>query len=133
MGVTRAFPTRIVDDRGKCASCPSICCRDITQKIATPRARGDFEHLLWQVSHQGIEVYQDEDGWFLLVHAPCTHLEASGACGIYTARPPICRDYSNDFCELDEPAERHFRVHFRDYAALLDYCRKRFKGWAGKG
>jgi len=116
-------------DRGKCGHCLSICCGYITQKIPTPRARGDFEHLLWQVSHRGIEVYKDEDGWFLLIQSPCEHLVENGACGIYEARPPICRDYTNDFCEHDEPAEQHFAVHFRNYEALLQYCQKRFRSW----
>ncbi len=124
-----SVPIKTVVDRGKCGQCPAICCGYITQKIPTPRARHDFEHLLWQVSHQGVEVYQDEDGWFLLVQTRCAHLQTDGACGIYASRPPICRDYSNDFCEYDEPAERHFLRHFRDYAGLLDYCRERFKGW----
>ena len=119
----------VAAERGKCGRCPAICCGYITQKIPTPRARSDFEHLLWQVSHRGIEVYKDEDGWFLLVHSRCEHLQEDGACGIYETRPAICRDHSNDFCEWDEPAERHFALHFRDYDALLHYCRERFRSW----
>ena len=83
--------------------------------------------MLWQVSHEGIEIYKDDDGWYLLVHAPCGHLQTDGACGIYTQRPPVCRSYSNDFCEYDEPAERHFALHFRTYEDLLQYYRKRFR------
>jgi hypothetical protein len=43
----------------------------------------------------------------------------------------VCRDYKNDWCEFDEPAEKHFSHHFRNYAELLAYCRKRFKRWDG--
>lgn len=127
--MSQPFPVMVATDRGKCGQCPAICCGYITQKIPTPRARSDFEHLLWQVSHRGIEVYKDEDGWYLLMHSRCEHLQESGACGIYETRPPICRDYSNDFCEWDEPAERHFALHFRGYDALLHYCRERFRSW----
>ncbi|MDA8390072.1 MAG: YkgJ family cysteine cluster protein [Gammaproteobacteria bacterium] len=127
MDVMRAFPVATAAERGKCGQCPgSICCTYITQQIPTPRARADFEHMLWQVSHDGIEIYKDEDGWYLLVHAPCHHLQTNGACGIYDERPPVCRAYSNDFCELDEPAEKHFALHFRTYEELLGHYRKRF-------
>ncbi|MHB1566094.1 MAG: YkgJ family cysteine cluster protein [Acidiferrobacter sp.] len=126
----RDLGVAIETDRGKCGRCVgSICCTYITQQIPTPRARTDFEHLLWQVSHDGIEVYQDEDGWFLLIQTRCGHLAADGRCGIYARRPPICRDYSQEFCEYDEPAERHFKRHFRTYDALLQYCQQRFRHW----
>lgn len=124
-----AFPVTVSTERGKCGGCPAICCGYVTQKIPTPRARTDFEHLLWQVSHKDVEVYKDEDGWFLLIRSPCEHLQADGACGIYEARPPICRDYSNDFCEFDEAAEQHFALYFRDYEELLRYCEQRFPRW----
>lgn len=94
------------------------------------RSKDDFIHLLWQVSHEHVETYKDEDGWFLLIRGNCEHLLSSGGCGIYDDRPQVCRDYSNDWCELDEPAESHFSYHFTNYNDLLAYCRKRFKTWA---
>ncbi len=93
------------------------------------RSMADFDHLLWQVSHENIEAYKDEDGWFLLIRGHCQHLQAGGACGIYEQRPQVCRDYSNDWCEFDAPAEEGFTYHFRDYQELLGYCRRRFRTW----
>jgi Fe-S-cluster containining protein len=118
-----------VDDKcGRCSG--SKCCSYTTEALGVaPRSKVDFEHLLWQVSHQGVEVYKDEDGWFLLFQARCEHIQPNGACGIYAERPQICRDYSNDWCELDAPAEAGFELHFRNYRELLDYCKKRFKTW----
>lgn len=89
----------------------------------------DFDHLLWQLAHKDMQVYKDEDGWFLLANNPCRFLLPKGGCGIYETRPQVCRDYSNDFCEYDEPPEDNFEHYFRDYEALLAYCRKRFKSW----
>jgi hypothetical protein len=121
-------PARAVE--GKCARCAgSTCCTYATQKIPAPRSKADFDHLLWQVAHGGVEVFQDDDGWHLLIPGRCEHLRPGGGCGIYATRPQVCRDYANDWCELDEPAARHFRRHFRDYAALLAYCRTRFRRW----
>jgi hypothetical protein len=113
----------------KCSRCPSRCCTYFTHAITPPRSMADFDYLLWQISHRDVQVYKDEDGWFLLVNNPCSHLLADGRCGIYATRPAICRSHSNDFCEADAPAEASFELFFDGYDALLAYCRKRFKGW----
>jgi len=120
----------VVDSSNKCGLCkPSKCCSYITQQIATPRSRSDFDHLLWLLSHHHIGIYKDEEGWFLLVETACRHIDKQGQCGIYEARPQICRDYSNDYCEYDSPAEEGFEFYFRNDDDLLKYCRKRFKRW----
>ena len=114
----------------KCSFCHgSTCCTYTTEQLATPRSKHDFDHILWQISHRDVQVYKDEDGWFLLINNPCTHLLPGGGCGIYETRPQVCREYSNDYCEYDEPAEKNFELFFPDYAALLAYCKKRFKSW----
>jgi Fe-S-cluster containining protein len=121
-----------VEVDNKCSRClDDKCCTYITQSLDTPRAKVDFRLLLWQVSHQGVSIYKDKDGWFLLIEARCEHLMEGGGCGIYPDRPDICRDYSNDWCEFDQPAEEGFDLYFTDYASLLSYCRKRFKRWDG--
>ena len=119
-----------ITPENKCGFCTnSLCCHYVTQEIDTPRSKYDYEHLLWQVSHPGVSAYKDSDGWTLMFATTCTHLRADGRCGIYEARPQICRDHSNDFCEYDQPAEEGFDLHFPDYETLLAYCRKRFKRW----
>lgn len=120
-----------VTPENKCRLCTaSICCSYITQKIETPRSKYDFEHLLWQISHHDVNIYKDVDGWYLLVRRTCAHLQADGQCGIYDRRPQICRDYENDYCEFDQPAEKGFDLYFDSYDALRRYCKKRFKRWA---
>lgn len=119
-----------ITSENKCGFCAgSKCCTYITQHLDTPRSMDDFDLLLWQVSHRGVSLYKDPDGWFLLVEAPCVHLQADGGCGIYADRPQICRDHSNEYCEFDAPAEESFDLFFPDYQALLAYCRRRFKRW----
>lgn len=116
----------------KCSYCArSKCCNYISQKIATPRSKSDFSHLLWQVSHEDVEVFRDDDGWFLLINSRCAHLQGDGRCGIYEKRPEICRSYSVDNCEFAGPADRD--LHFTDHATLLAYCKKRFKKWDSAG
>jgi len=119
-----------ITPENKCSFCKgSLCCTYITQKVESPRSKHDFEHLLWQISHENIQVYKDDEGWYLLVNNPCTHLQHDGRCGIYDSRPSICREHDNDFCEYDSPAEEGFELFFQDYQELLTYCRKRFKQW----
>lgn len=123
------YPERITPEN-KCGFCPgSKCCTYITQQIPAPRSKYDFEHLLWQISHRGVQIYKDEDGWYLLVNNACLHLQPDGRCGIYETRPSVCRDHSNDHCEFDEPAEESFELFFDGYEALLRYCKKRFSRW----
>ncbi len=129
LNTNRAIPVLITPEN-KCGYCTnSKCCTYITQKINGPRSKYDFEHLLWQVSHDGVEAYKDSDGWYLLSQGRCEHLLADGRCDIYEKRPDICRDHSNDFCEFDEPAEKHYSLHFTNYVALRRYCKRRFARW----
>jgi Fe-S-cluster containining protein len=119
-----------ITPENKCDFCTnSQCCTYITEQLETPRSKYDFEHLLWQISHRDINVYKDEDGWYLLINNPCTHLQEGGRCGIYDVRPQICRDHDNDWCEFDEPAEKNFDLYFNNYDELRAYCKKRFKRW----
>lgn len=114
----------------KCAKCTqSICCVTINQKIPKPKTKEDFDHLLWQVSHENINIFKDEDGWFLLINTRCSHLLPGGVCSIYENRPWVCREYTNDFCEYDESIEEASELYFTTFEQLEKYCRKRFKKW----
>ncbi|MGI9303894.1 MAG: YkgJ family cysteine cluster protein [Gammaproteobacteria bacterium] len=131
VSVPPGIPANVtVTAENKCGFCTnSKCCTYITQEVDTPRSKYDFEHLLWQVSHENVKAYKDDEGWYLLVESRCTHLQPDGRCGIYENRPQICRDHSNDYCEFDSPAEDGFDHYFPDYNSLLKYCKKRFKRW----
>jgi len=125
------IPTNItVSTENKCSFCVgSKCCSYITQSIDTPRSITDFDTLLWQLAHHNVQAYKDENGWYLLFYTKCTFLEQDGRCGNYDNRPQMCREYSNDYCEYDAPAEDDFDLFFDSYDSLLAYCRKRFKTW----
>lgn len=120
-----------ITSENKCSFCQGTkCCHYVTQEIDTPRSRYEFEHIMWQVLHDGVEVYKDSDKtWYLLMYTTCSKLLPDGRCGIYEQRPEICREYSNDWCEYDEPAEQHWLVHFKDFDSVNKYGKKRFKNW----
>ena len=120
----------IVTSENKCSFCTgSTCCTYVTQHMETPRSKEDFRQLLWQVSHQNVKLYKDDDGWTLLVDGKCQHLQINGDCGIYHERPDICQEHTNDYCEFDAPSEDGFDLYFENYFDLLKYCKKRFKSW----
>ncbi len=119
-----------ITPENKCSHCHGTkCCQYVTQQIDTPRKKTDFQLMLWQIAHKNVEFYKDEDGWFIMFITPCSHLDSAGRCGIYAQRPEICREYSNDYCEYDSPAEDGFKLYFTRYDELLAYCRRRFKKW----
>jgi len=120
----------LITTQNKCSFCPGTkCCSYVTQALDTPRSMEDFDIMLWQMAHRNVEIYKDEDGWFLIFVSKCDFLQEDGSCGTYATRPQLCRDYSNDYCEYDEPAENGFEFYFRSYQQLDEYCRKRFKRW----
>ena len=120
----------VITTENKCGYCTnSKCCTYITEELETPRSMHDFDHMLWQLAHRDVHAYKDTDGWFLMVHNPCTKLLPDGRCGIYDDRPLICRSYTNDYCEFDEDSSKGFELFFDGYDSLLAYVRKRFKTW----
>ena len=131
--ITSTNPLEAIEitSENKCSFCVGTkCCNHVSLEIDKPKTMKDFDQLLWKVSHPQVEIFKDEDGWFLMVmDVTCDHLQPSGACGIYDKRPMVCREYSNDYCEYDAPAEEGFDLYFKDYESLDNYCRKRFKKW----
>ncbi len=115
----------------KCGYCTNTtCCTYITQELDTPRSMEDFDTMLWQLSHENIQLYKDEGDWYLLVNNRCRHIRKNGRCGIYDVRPQICREHSNEDCEFNTPSgDDDFDLFFPSYEALDKYCRKRFKTW----
>lgn len=123
----------IITPENKCSFCKgSICCTYITQQIEAPHSKIDYSNLLWQVSHEHVSIYKDDEGWFLLIEGKCAHLQLNGQCGIYESRPLACREHSNDYCEFDAPGTEGFELYFPTYESLLAHCRKKFKNWDGK-
>lgn len=114
----------------KCSRCiNSKCCTYTTEALGELESKEDFDHLLWQVSHAGVEVYKSDGDWYLLIYGACEHLDGKGHCAIYERRPQVCREYDAGWCELDESAVGGFELYFRNYNELLAYCVERFENW----
>jgi Fe-S-cluster containining protein len=85
-----------------CNHCTAKCCKYFALPIETPTTRGDWEYIRWYLLHEGACVFRENDTWYLLVLTPCKHLQSDNRCGIYTTRPPVCREYSTKDCEFDD-------------------------------
>ena len=113
----------------KCLRCGSACCRYLTVRLDTPRSILDFDNLLWKIYHENIQIFKDEDGWYLLINNACTNLATDGKCLIYNERPHACRDHSVDNCDADNPIGEVVEYYFTDASSLINYCKRRFKTW----
>jgi len=97
--------------------------------METPRSIRDFDMILWQVSHANVHCFKDESGWYLTSFGQCEHLSEQGQCGIYHKRPFICREHSNQDCEMDSEQKDFCELYFTNYQQFDQFCRQRFKTW----
>lgn len=106
-----------------CDYCTAKCCRYFALQIDTPSKRRDFDFLRWYLVHDRATIFTDDGTWYLLVHTECRHLQTDHRCGIYEARPQICRDYSTNNCEYEDNAvyDRYFETpeQVAEYADAL--------------
>ncbi len=109
------------DDPNPCSGC-SNCCEYVAIEIDKPRSVEDFDEIYWYLVHRDVWVYVEENGgWFVQFNTPCDKLRYR-LCGIYTARPQVCRDYHPDSCVRygDGPPEKHL---FKDEKDLFEYLK----------
>jgi Fe-S-cluster containining protein len=112
--------------RGKkknpCEDCiPAKCCMYFSIEIDEPVDRNDYDDLLWILAHKDVEIYMDEDKWYLMVQSPCRFYDPIKGCLIYPKRPRICRKHTVEECEFEEGYD--FELHFRNYEELDRYIR----------
>ncbi len=110
-------------DGNPCDGCDH-CCRYVSLPIPRPRTRRDFDEIRWYVLHQGVSVYVDREGdWMIQFDSPCAWLQ-DGRCAHYELRPQICRDYDPAECERYVPAPAE-KVLIRTEADLDRYLEER--------
>ena len=108
--------------KNPCDDC-TICCEHVALPIDTPRSKEDWHHVLWYVMHNNILVYKDHEGtWFIEFETKCKALNDKGLCGIYSERPHICKEYSEDECEKFGEGN-YYSVIFRNRKDVLEYVK----------
>jgi Fe-S-cluster containining protein len=83
-----------------CTSC-GLCCSYVAIEIDSPVTVKQATQLLWYVYHEGISLYVNDDDWMVQFDTTCVHLQPDYRCGVYETRPHICREFSEQDCEVN--------------------------------
>jgi Fe-S-cluster containining protein len=115
-----------------CLTC-GLCCTYIAVAIDGPINAKAASEILWHLYHDGISIYVDgDDEWMVQFESRCRHLLDDNKCAIYDKRPHICREYSEESCEVnaegvgttfyapDEFLAYLARKHKRIYNRIID-------------
>lgn len=88
-----------------CLSC-ALCCTYIAVGIDGPRNAKAATEILWHLYHHDVSVYCDgDDEWMVQFETRCQNLLPDNRCAIYETRPHICREYSEESCEINAEGE----------------------------
>ncbi len=105
-----------------CLTC-ALCCSYIAVEIDAPSTVKSATEILWHLYHHQVSVYRDtDDEWVVQFETRCRHLQPDNKCGIYETRPHICREYSEESCEVN--AEDEGRTFYTP-EAFLAYLQER--------
>jgi Fe-S-cluster containining protein len=103
--------------------CGAKCCRYVTVAISTPLSEDDWDEMRWWLSHEGVRVTKDDEGWMVEFETRCRHLGPSNACGIYENRMSLCERHDATDCEF--ALELKLDVLLESEADLADYLERR--------
>lgn len=107
-----------------CLDC-GLCCTYLAFEINGPTTVKHASEILWQLYHERVSVYRDtDDEWFVQVETRCQHLQPDNKCGIYATRPHVCRDYSEETCEINAD---DVGMTFFNAAEFLEFLSQRRK------
>jgi len=105
-----------------CKDCiPAKCCMYFSVEIDEPEYMDDWNDMLWIMAHREVQIYMNDDKWYVLVNNPCRFYDPSRGCLIYPKRPRICREHTWKDCEYKE--DYNFDLHFHSYEELERYIR----------
>ncbi len=88
-----------------CLRC-ALCCSYVAVPIEAPNSVDAATEILWHLYHDYVSIYRDsDDEWLVQFETRCRHLASDNRCRIYDKRPPICRTYSEETCEVNADDE----------------------------
>lgn len=122
----KRLPVIVVDQASRkqvgCLTC-ALCCTYVAVEISEPSSIKSATEILWHLYHERVSVYRDaNDDWLVQFETRCRHLKDDNKCAIYETRPHICREYSEESCEVNAEDEGQT---FYTPAAFLDYLKTR--------
>ena len=113
-------PKKKSQKKNPCEKCiPAKCCMYFSIEIDEPEDEGDYDDLLWIIAHKDVEIYVNDEKWYMMVLTPCRFYDPVKGCLIYPRRPRICREHRLEECEFDE--DYGFDEHFHSFEELDRY------------
>jgi Fe-S-cluster containining protein len=103
-----------------CAQC-GLCCTYLAIEIDGPTTVKRATELLWYLYHKDVSLYLNDDSWMVQFETTCRHLTADRRCGVYATRPHICREFSEQECEVNTGDDGQT---FYTVAAFMEYLKK---------
>lgn len=118
------------DEKNKslCDGCDG-CCKHIAVEIDTPTCKTDYDSIIWYLLHENVEVFVEDDDWFVEIKTKCKMLGDDKLCKYYKDRPHICRHYHQDQCVMhgeEDPDDFKFTDH-KQFIAWLKKQGKEYK------
>ncbi len=106
-----------------CTTC-GLCCTYVAIEIDAPSTLRRATQLLWYLYHEGVSLYASGDDWMVQFESRCKNLLPDRRCGVYETRPHLCREYSEQDCEVNtdddgitfyttEALMAHLQVHYK--------------------
>lgn len=115
-----------------CLTC-GLCCTYIAVAIDAPDSVRAATEIMWHLYHDHVSVYRDsEDEWMVQFETRCRHLLLDNKCAIYEQRPPICRTYSEETCEVNADDEGTSFYSPETFLAYLATRSRRIYGLVAK-
>ena len=106
-----------------CLQCAK-CCTYVAVGINAPTTPKLATEILWHLYHEGVSVCRDEAReWYVQFPARCRNLGEGNLCAVYENRPHLCRDYSDQTCEVN--AQQNGLIEFTEPRAFLEYLSKK--------
>lgn len=103
-----------------CAEC-GLCCTYLAIEIDGPTTVKRATELLWYLYHEDVSLYVNDDEWMVQFETRCRYLTEDRRCGIYATRPHICREFSEQECEINTGDDGHT---FYTAAAFMKYLKE---------
>lgn len=118
--------------KASCTAC-GLCCSYVAIEVDAPATVKEATQLLWYVYHEGVSLYDNDDEWMVQFDTTCIYLQPDYRCGIYETRPHICREFSEQDCEVNTGDDGRTFYNATEYLDHLRTTRPRIYALVMKG
>jgi Fe-S-cluster containining protein len=109
----------------KCQEC-GACCIYVSVEIDSPTTVRGTSDIIWYLLHDSVRVSREAaDEWYIEFRTRCKALAgtvgSSVSCTLYADRPSICREHSDNECEVNGTSEGKPPLVFYDAQSFIDW------------